>query len=139
MKIALDTNVVISGLLSPYGKPAQIMRMVSSGEITLSFDARILTEYQEVLLRPKFEFNREKVGTLLTQIKYMGEIVSTVPLKKSLPDPDDNPFLEVAIAGKVKFLVTGNLNHFPKKLCQNVEVLSPSDFLKEYIKSKDTT
>ena len=111
MRIVLDTNVIISGLLSPYGKPAQIMRMVSSGDITLCFDARIFTECQEVLLRPKFEFNKEKVRVLLTQIKYMGEIVATVPLKESLPDPDDNPFLEAAIAGNVKFLVSGNINH----------------------------
>jgi putative PIN family toxin of toxin-antitoxin system len=139
MRIVLDTNVIISGLLSPYGKPAQIMRMVSSGDLMLCFDARIIIEYQEVLLRSKFEFNKEKVRILLTQIKHLGEIISTIPLKKSLPDPDDNPFLEAAIAGKVKFLVTGNLTHFPKKLCQNIEVLSPSDFLVEYIKSKDAT
>ena len=54
MKIVLDTNVLAAGLLSPFGPCGEIVRMVSSGELTLSFDARILMEYEEVLARPKF-------------------------------------------------------------------------------------
>ena len=47
MNIVLDTNVLVAGLLSPFGPCGQIVRMVSSGELTLSFDARILAEYEE--------------------------------------------------------------------------------------------
>jgi putative PIN family toxin of toxin-antitoxin system len=59
MNIVFDTNVLVAGLLSPFGPCGEIVRMVSSGEITLSFDARIMTEYEEVLVRPKFKFEKD--------------------------------------------------------------------------------
>ncbi|MFQ6093804.1 MAG: putative toxin-antitoxin system toxin component, PIN family [bacterium] len=52
IKVILDTNVVVPGLLSPFGDSAEIVRMVSSGEPSICFDARILSEYHEVLRRP---------------------------------------------------------------------------------------
>ena len=53
MKIVLDTNVLVAGLLSPFGSCGDIVRMVSSGNLTLCIDARVLSEYHEVLERPK--------------------------------------------------------------------------------------
>ena len=129
MNIVLDTHVLVAGLLSPFGPCGQIVRMVSSGELSLCFDARILSEYEEVLGRPKFKFEKDKVIALLGHIQYRGLTAAPSPLFQSLPDPDDEPFLEVAIAAQAVCLVTGNRIHFPSDLCQNVEVLSPSEFL----------
>ena len=136
MNIVLDTNVLVAGLLTPFGTCGEIVRMVSSGELKLSFDARIFSEYEEVLNRPKFKFEKDKVATLLDQIEHCGRIVASSPLAFSLPDIDDEPFLEVAIAGKVACLVTGNSIHFPSKLCMGVKVLSPSEFLNFYKKQQ---
>ena len=44
MDVVIDTNVLVAGLLSPFGACGEIIRMVSAGELTLSFDARILLE-----------------------------------------------------------------------------------------------
>lgn len=132
MKIVLDTNVLVAGLLSPFGPCGEIVRMVSSGELTLSFDARILTEYEEVLSRPKFRFERDKVVALLDYIVHRGITVASSPLAQALPDPDDEPFLEVGLAAKAVCLVTGNQVHFPPDLCQPLKVLSPSEFLAFY-------
>jgi putative PIN family toxin of toxin-antitoxin system len=134
MKIVLDTNVLVAGLLSPFGPCGEIVRMVSSGELALGVDARILTEYEEVLGRPKFKFEKEKVATLLDYVEVHGLTVASAPLPRSLPDVDDEPFLEVAIAARVACLVTGNKNHFPPVLCRGIAVFSPSDFLKFYDK-----
>lgn len=132
MRIVLDTNVLVAGLLSPFGPCGEIVRMVSSGEVTLALDARILTEYQEVLARPKFKFDRDKVTTILDLIEHRGAIVASSPLLNPLPDPDDEPFLEIAIAARVATLVTGNHVHFPTESCQGVTVLSPTEFLTFY-------
>jgi putative PIN family toxin of toxin-antitoxin system len=137
MNIVLDTNVLVSGLLSPFGTPGEIVRMVSSGKLTLSFDARILSEYIEVLLRPKFKFDKEKVIALMDYIKDNGQAVASSPLHQSLPDQDDEPFLEVALAGKVVCLVTGNLGHFPMPLQQGMKILSPGGFLTFYKKQEN--
>ena len=132
MRIVLDTNVLVAGLLSPFGPCAEIVRMVSSGEVRLCFDALILVEYDEVLYRSKFGFDKDKVAALLDHIEHCGHTVASSPLRHSLPDPDDEPFLKVAIAGKAVCLVTGNASHFPVKLCQGRKVLSPSECLTFY-------
>jgi putative PIN family toxin of toxin-antitoxin system len=132
MKIVLDTNVLVAGPLSPFGPCAGIVRMLSSGDLTLYFDSRILSEYNEVLCRSKFRFQIDKVVTLLDHIENRGQIVASSPLSDLLPDPGDEPFLEVAVAGQAVCLVTGNHAHFPPKQCQGVKVLSPSDFLTFY-------
>lgn len=132
MKIVLDTNVLVAGLLSPFGPCAKIVRMLSSGDLTLYFDSRILSEYNEVLRRSKFRFQIDKVVTLLDYIENHGHIVASSPLSDLLPDSDDEPFLEVAVAGRAVCLVTGNQAHFPPKQCQGMKVLSPGDFLNFY-------
>jgi len=139
MKIVLDTNVAVSGLLSPFGNPAEILRMVSAGTLHLCFDARILSEYKEVLNRPKFQFEKSKIHALLDQIEDRGQIVASIPLSRILPDRTDEPFLEVAIAGNADALITGNISHFPARLRCGVRVLAPTKFLDFYRKQMTGT
>jgi len=106
--------------------------MLSSGDLTVYFDSRILSEYNEVLRRSKFRFQVDKVVALLDYIENHGHIVASSPLSDLLPDSGDEPFLEVAVAGQAVCLVTGNQAHFPPKQCQGIKVLSPSDFLTFY-------
>ncbi len=139
MKIVLDTNVLVSGLLTPFGLSGEIVRMVSAGKLILYIDARILSEYHEVLQRPKFNFNNDHINTLISFIKHNGQFVSALPLKSPLPDPDDEPFLEVAIAGNVKCLITGNIVHYPFSHREGINILSPSEFLGYYRKENEGT
>lgn len=129
MLIVLDTNVLVSGLLSPYGAPAEIMGLIVGEKIQLGYDARIWREYQEVLLRPKFEFDQDDIEVILTHIKVSGRPVSTQPLEKRLPHAADEPFLEVLFSGHVECLVTGNLKHFPKTATGQARILSPAGFM----------
>lgn len=131
MNIVLDTNVLVSGLLSPFGVAAKILRLIGQGKINLLHDSRILTEYKEVLLRPKFKFNPEKIKIILDYLEASGIAISALPIFINLPDPKDIPFLEVALTGHAHYLVTFNLKHFPKKLCKEILVVNPSNFLKE--------
>ncbi len=135
MIIVLDTNVIVSGILKPYSKTAAILRLVADGAIQLAYDLRILSEYRDVLRRPKFNFAKENIEAFLDQVEEEGVLVSAKPLKNHLPDPDDEPFLEVALSGGVKAIVTGNKRHFPRKDYQGVKILSPVEFL-EAMKEK---
>ncbi len=49
MIVVVDTNVLVAGLLSPFGPPGEIVRMIVAGSLSLCFDARILSEYSDVL------------------------------------------------------------------------------------------
>lgn len=140
MKVVVDTNVLVAGLLSPFGPPGEILRMIASGIVWLCFDARILTEYEKVLARPKFQFSTEHAHALLDEIKAEGFSVAGTPLPVRLPDPSDEPFLESALAGDADCLITGNIRHFPSKQRQGMTVLSPREFLDYYRKqSKSRT
>lgn len=134
MKVVVDTNVLIAGLLSPFGLPGEILRMVASGTLRLCFDARILTEYEEVLARPKFRFNIEQTRALMDHIQAEGFSVASNPLPVRLPDPSDEPFLESAVTGKTDCLITENTRHFPSARREGMTVLSPREFLDYYRK-----
>jgi putative PIN family toxin of toxin-antitoxin system len=129
VRIVLDTNVLASALLSPGGAPAAVLQLVLAGRILLCFDARIMTEYREVLRRPKFDFDVRLVDDLLEFLKSEDELVGAVPLPLSLTYPDDAMFLEVASAGGAEYVVTGNLTHFPNDARQETRVVSPRDFV----------
>ena len=137
MKIVLDTNVLVSGLLKPFRSSGEIVRLISSGILTILYDSRVLLEYQDVLYRPKFQLDTQNIETLLTYIKQNGRVISAGPLKKRLPDPDDEPFLEVAIAGQAACLITGNTKHFPKQSRQGIKIFSPSEFIDFYREYKE--
>jgi putative PIN family toxin of toxin-antitoxin system len=131
MIVVLDTNIVVSGILKPFSPSGAILRLAAAGVIRLAYDARILLEYTEVLSRPIFGFSRNLVHDLLNQLEEEGLGVVASPLPFRLPDPHDEPFLEVAIAAKAYALVTGNKRHFLPK-GHRMKVLSPAEFIYEF-------
>ena len=132
MIIVLDTNVIVSGVLKTYSKAATILRLVADGAIQLAYDLRILSEYREVLTRSEFGFSREDIEMFLLQIEEEGLLVSAKPIRYRLSDPDDEPFLEVALAAGAVGMVTGNKRHFPRRDFEGIKILSPSEFLEAF-------
>lgn len=128
----MDTNVLVSGLISPFGPPAEVVRLVTANRVQVLYDPRILAEYQQVLTRPTFSFAPGRVEALLSQIEADGELVMAPPLVEPLPDPDDEAFLAVALTGRAQCLVTGNLRHFPAQSRQGVLVVPPRAFIETY-------
>ena len=137
MRIVLDTNVLVSGLLNPSGPPGRILQMIAAGELSLCYDARILCEYRGVLSRPAFGFRADCVDALIEQIRTSGEPVAALPLRRRLPHRDDEAFMEIALAGVVEYLVTGNLRHYPAPVQSGIRVVSPASFIAAY-QSKPT-
>jgi len=125
MRIVLDTNVLVSGLLSAAGPPGWIVEAVLAGDLELALDMAIRQEYEDVLHRPELRFSPEVVDDLFTAIdQFAFHVAAAPPCPVPLPDPDDEPFLAVAAAtGSV--LVTGNLKHFPPRSRGGVSVLTP--------------
>jgi uncharacterized protein len=128
MLVVLDTNILVSALLSPFGPPARVLDLALGGDVRLAYDDRILAEYREVLARPKFGFAPEDVAMVLAYLEADGERVTAPPLSYALPDADDLPFLEVAVQAEA-VLVTGNAAHYPPALRGPVRVYTPSEFL----------
>ncbi|MFQ5505508.1 MAG: putative toxin-antitoxin system toxin component, PIN family [Planctomycetota bacterium] len=130
MRVVLDTNVLVAGLLTPHGAPGRIVDLMLQGHILPCVDDRILGEYRDVLNRPKFGFDATDVKTLQEYFENDGIHVVAAPLGLSLPDPDDAMFVEVAHAAAAERLVTGNLRHYPASQRRNVRVVRPGEFMK---------
>ena len=138
MKIVLDTNIVVSGLLQSQGNPAQVLALALAGAVQVCHDERILAEYAEVLVRPRFKFDAQRVREVLHKIEADGLAVdASGESSLDLPDVDDEPFLAVALAASVDFLVTGNLADYPPDKRRGCTVVSPAVFMEHWRKSQD--
>jgi len=127
LHIVLDTNVLVSGLLSPHGAPAKILNLVINGNVGLVLDARIFDEYSDVLHRKKFSFPDDTVNEIISFIRRESRFVSPVPMTCTVPDPGDLPFIEVSLHANVP-VVTGNIRHFNGS---GATVMTPVQFLEE--------
>jgi putative PIN family toxin of toxin-antitoxin system len=129
-RVVLDTNVLISGLLSPDNPPGQIIDGLRRERIQLTLDDRIFAEYSKVIWRPKFDrfIQPEEREWILDYIfNHSQRLVSEISVN-NLPDPKDAAFLEIAATAQVP-LVTGNLKHYPNEKRRGVKVLSPAEYI----------
>ena len=95
MLAVYDTNVLVSAFWTPQGKASALLREVISGKITLCYDARIMFEYQDVLLRPKFRFSESMVSSILDFIQTSGLSVAPPTVSDvQFPDETDRAFLK---------------------------------------------
>ncbi len=121
----VDTNVVVSGLLTLAGPAAQVVDATQDGRIKLVYDARILAEYRDVLQRPHLKLPPAKVRAFLDSLSSQ-LLVSPWILEIDGPDPDDAIFIEAALATPDRTIVTGNLAHFPEALLHGARVMTPT-------------
>jgi putative PIN family toxin of toxin-antitoxin system len=123
----IDTNVFVSALLSSNEDAAtvKIVQKILLGDIIPVYSDKILSEYREVLQRPKFKFPAEDQAYLLAAVCKFGKHIAPAPSDIVLPDEKDLPFYEAAIAESAWYLVTGNKKHFPEEPF----VLSPREML----------
>jgi len=129
VKIVLDTNVLVSAFLNPQGVPAKTLRLVLQGDLSIVISEHILTEYGEVLARPKFGLSESEVPKILAFFRSRGVRAPSLTASFELPDFNDVPFLEAALATRADALITGNKRHFPKRACRGQPVLTPKEFL----------
>ena len=130
MRIVIDTNILVSGVINPHGPPGRIVEAALAEALIVLYDDRIMSEYRAVLRRPAFGFHRADVEVLLGFIDLTGELTLAPRLAIVLPDPTDLPFLEVAAAGHADALITGNGRHFrPRRRRHGVDICSPADFV----------
>lgn len=127
-----DTNVVVSGILSPSGIPGRLLDAILDGLCRPVVTDSIMAEYEDVLCRPKFHFPPARIHLLLDVIRSCALSAPSFLLRfdAPLPDPDDAIFLEAAASLNVP-LVTGNGKYFPRRCVGEIRVLTPSAFFQQ--------
>ncbi len=126
MRLVVDTNVIVSGILNPKGPPGKIVDAILEGAVTVVYSSRILSEYREVLNRKTFGFSPEDIVAFLEAVENLGELVLPATSTIQLPDETDRPFLDAALDKRCP-ITTGNLKHFPS--AAGTEILSPAKVL----------
>lgn len=130
IRAVVDTNVLVSGLLSPAGNEALLLLAVQHGLIRVCLSPAIVEEYAAVLARPKFGFPPDEIEALLSTLRVMGELLENVAeAQEASPDPGDTKFLHCALAARADFLVTGNKRHFPEASYGPTRVVSAGELL----------
>ncbi|MGH7468684.1 MAG: putative toxin-antitoxin system toxin component, PIN family [Longimicrobiales bacterium] len=144
MRVVLDTNVIVSGLLRPASVPALVLSLLATARVQAVVDARILEEYRDVLSRPRLkipdQIAREFLNRFASSAEHImvdADVVSGLG-RLTLKDPDDRLFMEVAISGGVGAIVTGNVNHFPRSALKPIRVLTPRQLLDELDQAGET-
>jgi len=128
MRVVIDTNVLVSALISPNGTPARILSALLNDKIKILYDNRIIFEYLKVLSRDIFKFNNDLINELIIYIHHNGEYINADYSKIKFEDESDKKFYEVFKTGFAALLITGNKKHFPKEK----EIVSPKEFIKAF-------
>ena len=127
MRAFIDTNILVSALLSPGGVSAQLITAIRNRILIPVISQSILAEYAEVLNRPRFGFASDRVASLLEDMKGLALFMKPQPVSlQDLPDPDDAPFIAAALAAGCA-IITGNSKHFPPET--GVKTFSPAEAL----------
>jgi len=110
MRALLDTNIIVSALIAPAGKPAAIIDAWLDGKFTLLTSAAHVDELRATLERPRVAelLKPYKAGRLVNQIRKLAEDIDPLPLVERSPDSTDDFLLALSEAGKADYLVTGD-------------------------------
>lgn len=131
LKVILDTNVLISALLSK-GIPSKILtELILTSKVEIFLSQEILSEYSEIALRPKFHSIPDFPINAQIVINRLEELsISIDPLIKlrEIKDEKDNRFLELAASSNADFLITGNTNDFTMKEFRSTKIITPTNF-----------
>ena len=132
-RAVLDTNVFVSGLISPKGPPAAILRALRSRRFILISSPPINEEITEVLDRPYIR-DRYGLGDRVFDVSFilweLAELVIDLPEVKISSDPDDDKFLATADEGRADYLVTGDMGDLLRlHRYKEVSIISPREFV----------
>jgi putative PIN family toxin of toxin-antitoxin system len=110
MRVVLDTNILVSALISPAGHPAAIYDAWEDGKFMLLTCAEQLDELRATLQKPRIAelIRPHGAGRLVNQIKELAEEISSLPRVKRSRDPNDDFLLALSEAGQADYLVTGD-------------------------------
>lgn len=135
MKVVIDTNVFVSAVVNPHGKPAQLLRSCFAGEYLPMTSPSILREFEKVLksprLKEKYNLTNQSIRDLLSKFRKVACVTKDLfRLKVVEEDPADDKFLACALEGKADFLVSGNRHLLGLGKYYSVRVVSVENFLK---------
>jgi putative PIN family toxin of toxin-antitoxin system len=136
MRLVLDTNIFISGLIATKSTPGKIIKAWKNGKIDIILSEKGILEIARVLGYPKiFKYLKQSnfnIENFLSTLRFMCDIVDISGIEVNVPrDPNDNHILATFIAGKADFLISGDKDLLSLK--EKYKILSPVEFEKMFL------
>ena len=133
MRVVLDTNIFLSGLVFPEGFPAKVLRLARIRKIRVYCSKFILDELKKNLI-VKFDYEAAMAEKLIEEMFKFIRIVRPQEKVKIIKEKDDdNRILECALAAKADYLVSGDKKHIlPLKKFRGVRIISATEFISNY-------
>ena len=132
-RVVVDTNVFVSSFFG--GNPRKIVDLWKSGQVTICLSKPIIDEYVEVLQRLGLQNERE-LGELLNLFARGLHVLfsaNTPELHLVKEDPDDDKFIECAVALKAGFVISGDKNLIAIKGYMSIRIVTPKEFLDSFL------
>ena len=141
LKIVLDSNVFVSALINPRGKPAQILNYVFESKVRLFTSPSIIEELERVLSYPKLV---KRHGLEKQELKkFVSDLLSILSLVEGnkaieviAEDPADNNYLSCAVDAKADFIVSGDIHLLNLREYEGIQIITPAQFLEMLEKEK---
>ena len=129
-RFVLDTNVLISALLTPQGHSRQAFDKANRNGFLLHSE-QTFAELEDVIHRERFDDYVTDAERARFLADVLAKSVFAAPSESvtACSDPDDDAFLELALGGEARFVVSGNLDDFPPSPWRGVSILAPAAFL----------
>jgi putative PIN family toxin of toxin-antitoxin system len=110
LRAVIDTNVWVSAMLNPAGRPADVLHALREGRFTLVTSEPLLAELADVLRRPRivrrFGIAADDIAELILLLRARAELVAITGSVRVCRDPDDDVVIETAIRGRASVIVT---------------------------------
>jgi putative PIN family toxin of toxin-antitoxin system len=130
MRVVLDTNTLLSALLFR-GTASRLVPVWQSGRITPLVSRPILDEYLRVLAYPKFQLSAEEAWALIVEevLPFAETVKPAGRLSVPCRDLEDRKFLECALSGRARYLVTGDQDLLEMNPHRGITILTVGAFL----------
>ncbi len=134
MRLVLDTNIVVSGLIWG-GVPRQLLELGRNGQATYFTSSVLLDELAGVLERKKFAtlLASQKITPAFLMQRYgmLAKLVKPQPIERTVRDVDDDLVIATALAAKADIIVTGDSDLLVLHPWQGMQILNAADALEK--------
>lgn len=133
MRAVVDMSVLVSALIRQQGTTGEVLRALRDGRFIAVYSTDMLVELIDVLgrtpFRTKYHIEPDDITALINLIRLRGELSMPQRRITACRDPQDDKFLEAALAGKADCIVTGDADLLILTPFEGPLVLRPAEFL----------
>ncbi len=133
MRVVVDTGILVSGLIRPRGTIGDVLHALRDGRFVAIYSTPMMVEVVDVLGRPniqaKYHIQPDDITALINLVRLRGELFVPKRAVIACRDPQDNKFLEAALAGSADVVITGDDDLLVLNPFEGIDVLRPAELI----------